>query len=145
MGQYWDPAGEYEFHNTVYTLAVYVPPRPPSKYLPGFLTPDRPTPNINEFNKPEDLVCMDTKTTTIKAHRFPVDLRCKHVQEKTRCAEGCYVLEKGGKDCKWTCRSVECEGHVYGESQAVGAVKETGEGSACFGKKGERLVCLKSA
>lgn len=147
-GQYWDPAGEYEDRSTVYTLTVYVPPRPPSKYLPAFLTrepgsashshaiqPDRSTPNYDHFER-RDLQDMRTKVVKLKSYLFPADLRCKHVQQKKSCEEGCYVLEKRGKVSGWKCTREDCEGHVY-----CGDVMMK-EGESCFGKTGERLVCV---
>jgi hypothetical protein len=147
-GQHWDPAGEYEFHDTVYTLTVYVPPRPPPKYLPAFLTreplhvshhhiirPDDSTPNYDDFER-RDLEDMGTKIVKVKSHRFPAELRCKHVRDSKVCNRGCYVLEKGGKVRRWRCKREDCEGHVYN-----GNVKKTEAGWACFGKSKERLVC----
>lgn len=149
-GQYWDPAGEYEFHNTVYTLTVFVPPRPPPRYLPAFLTRPgldvspyhiirsaRTMPDYTHFER-RDLSDMRTKTIKVKAYRFPLELRCKHVAEKKVCEVGCYVLEKGGEEVsRFMCGKDNCEGHVY-----CGNVKEDEEGAKCFGKKSERLVCI---
>jgi hypothetical protein len=85
---------------------------------------------------------MPTKTVTIKSAWFPADMRCAHVQGlgnggKKVCEEWCYFLEKGGENGSWFCRKGDCEGHVY-----CGRVKEDEEGVSCFGKKGERIVCL---
>ena len=147
-GQHWDPAGEYESQDTLYTLIVYVPPRPPSKYLPSFLT--REPLHVSKFHviqndrtgiyhsfERRDLRGMDTKFVKIKSYRFPPELRCKHVQTKTTCEEGCYVLEKGGVVKRRTCGREDCEGHVYSGNVKVGE-----GGVKCFGKKGARLVCF---
>lgn len=48
------------------------------------------------------------------------------------------MLEKGGEIARWKCTRGDCEGHVY-----EGRVKEDEEGKVCFGKKGERMVCVK--
>ncbi|KAJ4288589.1 hypothetical protein N0V90_011826 [Kalmusia sp. IMI 367209] len=148
-GQYWNPTGEYEYHDTVYTLTVYLPRRPPPRYLPSIFTreplhvspyhiirPDDPSPNYDHFER-RHLDDMKTKVVKIKSYRFPAELRCKHVQEKTSCEEGCYVLEKGGEIARWNCRRDDCEGHVY-----CGNVKKDEDRVACFGKKGQRIVCV---
>ncbi|KAF2437794.1 hypothetical protein P171DRAFT_491662 [Karstenula rhodostoma CBS 690.94] len=149
---YWDPVGEYEFHDTIFTLTVYLPPRPPPKYLPAFLTREpldtKPfhvirsnpvTPDYTHFER-RHLADMPTKTVKIKAHRFPVGLRCQHLAGVGQrvCRAGCYVLEKGGKEVRrFRCaRGEGCEGHVYcGHVKGVGGVK-------CFGKKGARMACI---
>jgi hypothetical protein len=38
LGQFFDPLGETEPQETIYTLTVHKPPRPPSKYLPAIFT-----------------------------------------------------------------------------------------------------------
>ncbi|KAK7183055.1 uncharacterized protein CC84DRAFT_1207357 [Paraphaeosphaeria sporulosa] len=146
----WDPIGKPEPRDTTFTLTVYTPPRPPPKYLPAFLTREpldtkpfhvirakSPTPDYTHFER-RDLSDMPTKIVKTKAYRVPAALRCKHLRESTVCNEGCYVLEKGGKEVRrFRCLREECEGHVY-----CGNVKEDDEGVKCFGKKGERLVCI---
>jgi hypothetical protein len=79
---------------------------------------------------------MPTKIVKLKAWQFPVAMRCAHVQHGRKCEEGCYVLEKGGDVRRWSCRREDCEGHVYGRDVLMDE-----RGKACFGKKGERLVC----
>lgn len=148
---YWDPAGEYEPHSTVYTITVFLPPRPPSRYLPSFITrepvyasphhiirPDNPSLKYDSFQRP-DLQDMKTKVVHVKAWQFPLDLRCGHIKEGTGrvCKKGCYVLEKGGRIRRWRCEREDCEGHVY-----IGPVQKTEEKWACFGKKGERIAAL---
>ena len=75
----------------------------------------------------------------VKAQYVPAELRCTHLSQGTgrRCLNGCYVLEKGGELSRWQCNRSDCEGHVY-----VGKVKKDCDGIACFGKQGERMVCL---
>jgi len=153
LGQFFDPLGETENQDTIYTLTVYKPPRPPPKYLPANFTrvpvtyhntgtytikPDNyctRTPIYDDFED-LDLKNMPTKIMKLKAWQFPVGMRCAHVQPEKKCERGCYVLEKGGDVRRWSCGRENCEGHVYG-----GSVKMDDEGTACFGKKGERLVC----
>jgi len=147
----FDPLGETEPHNTVYTLAVRYPKRPTPKYLPAFLTrtpftypagrsytirPDNTNPNLDCFEE-KHLDDMSTKKIKIKSAWFPADMRCAHVQKARVCEEGCYVLEKGGDIARWKCKREDCEGHVY-ESR----VKSDDAGKVCFGKKGERMVCV---
>lgn len=147
----FDPAGETEPDNTTYTLTVRCPKRPPPKYLPAFLTrtpvnhpggraytiqPDETNPNLDCFQE-KHLESMPTKTVKIKSAWFPADMRCAHVQNARVCEEGCYVLEKGGDIARWKCKREGCEGHVY-ESR----VKRDEDGKVCFGKKGERMVCV---
>lgn len=71
-------------------------------------------------------------------------MRCEHTQGKNGagkdvkgCDKGCYLLEKGGEVATWKCTRSDCEGHVYS-----GHVKSDDDGRSCFGKKGERMVCL---
>jgi hypothetical protein len=94
----------------------------------------------------KDLADMLTKTVTIKSSSFPADMRCAHLQGlgnggKKVCDEGCYFVERGGgkhgEEARWHCKREDCEGHVY-----CGKVKEDEDGVCCFGKKGERMVCL---
>ena len=149
---HFDPLGETEPDNTIYTLTIRCPARPPPKYLPSFFTrtpatypntggaytikPDNTNPNLDCFEA-KHLDDMATKVIKIKSAWFPADMRCEHVQNARRCEEGCYVLEKGGDIWRWKCKREGCEGHVY-----EGRVKADGEGRVCFGKKGERMVCI---
>jgi hypothetical protein len=152
IGPHYDPLGETEPEDTVYTLDVRCPPRPPPTWLPSFLTrtlvthantgtaytikPDETNANLDCFEK-KHLGIMPTNTVQIKRAMFPLEFRCRHVRYRNSCSRGCYVLEKGG--CIWRkkCPREDCEGHVY-----VGRVKEDELGNSCFGKKGHRLVCL---
>jgi hypothetical protein len=109
MSTHFDPLGETEPDNTVYTLTVRCPQRPPSKYLPAFLTgtpvrypkngrvytiqPDNTNPNLDCFEV-KHLDDMSTKTIKIESAWFPAELRCRHVQNAKVCKNGCYVLEK---------------------------------------------------
>lgn len=146
----WNPDWEHENRDAIFTLTVYTPPRPPPKYLPAFLTreplevshhhvirPNSLTPDYTHFER-RDLSDMPIKTVKIKAHRFPAALRCSHLVGSMACNNGCYVLEKGGKEVRrFRCGTGEdCDGHVY-----CGNVKEVGD-VKCFGKKGERMVCI---
>jgi hypothetical protein len=67
-------------------------------------------------------------------------MRCDHVRYDNACNEGCYVLEKGGSIYRTEYKRADYEGHVY-----VGRIKKDKAGMSCFGKKGQRLVCLESA
>jgi hypothetical protein len=153
MSTPFDPLGETEPDNTVYTLVVRCPQRPPPKWLPSFLTgtpvrypkdgriytlqPDDTNPNLDCFEE-KHLDDMSIKTIKIKSARFPAELRCRHVQNAAKvCEKGCYVLEKGGKIRRWRCKREDCEGHVY-----EGRTKVDVDGKVCFGKKGERMVCI---
>ncbi len=82
---------------------------------------------------------MEVKVVKIKAHYFPLDMRCSHVSQgrERKCDRGCYVLEKGGDAGSWTCKANDCEGHAY-----VGEVKKDDEGIACFGKSKMKMVCI---
>jgi hypothetical protein len=154
IGPYFDPSGDYEPANTVYTLKVRCPPRPPPKWLPAFITrePVRPgntgrahtikpdnygsgRPNYDYFTVNE-MNSMSVKTVTIKSWQFPPELRCAHVQQAKRCGMGCYVLEKGGDHYRWKCAREGCQGHVFDRN-----VLMDGSGVACFGEKGKRMVC----
>ncbi|KAF2873961.1 hypothetical protein BDV95DRAFT_472041, partial [Massariosphaeria phaeospora] len=152
----YDPAGEYEFQDTVYTLTVWTPPRAPPKYLPKFLSRESVDttygrslatyPVIRHEKKDHtsefgiwNLKHLESKTIKIKSTYFDLDMRCEHVlksrHDARECKQGCYVLEKGGKDYTHRkCKRADCEGHVY-----VDPIKEDEKGRACFGKKGERL------
>ncbi|PVH92558.1 hypothetical protein DM02DRAFT_619879 [Periconia macrospinosa] len=155
-GPYWDPLGEYETKDTIYTLTVYTPPRPPSSYIPSIFTrkplnistvhiirPPEDKPNYDCFEA-KDLPDMKTTTVKIKSCEFDLDMRCDHVlgtgNNSKVCEQGCYVLEKGGKVSRWLCKRRDCEGHVY-----TGDVKKNEDEVACFGKKGQRMVCVKRA
>jgi hypothetical protein len=154
LGPYYDPLGESEMQETLYTLTVHKPPRPPPKYLPSIFTripvthantgpaytlkPSNyfsKTPNYDDFWE-KDLKDMPTQVVKLKAWQFPLRMRCEHVQSDRKCEKGCYVLEKGGAVSRWNCEREDCEGHVYGRN-----VLTDTEGKACFGKKGRRMVC----
>jgi hypothetical protein len=151
LGQYHDLLGEYEWHDTIYTLLVFTPPRPPPRFLPKFLFREnvpasrihvirsaQEEPNYDCFEH-QDLEDMKSKWVKIKSYNFPPEMRCKHIYgtNEKKCDHGCYVLEKGGDVKRWTCKNPTCEGHVY-----VGRRMEQDDGTVCFGKKGERLVCV---
>ncbi|KAF2247017.1 hypothetical protein BU26DRAFT_339515 [Trematosphaeria pertusa] len=150
-GNFFDPLGEWEDRNTVYTLVVHIPSRPPRRYVPQVhATPAPQDKSKYDCLKHSDLKDMKKETIKIKSHDFPWQLRCQHVRWKTECKEGCYVREKGGDIARSTCKRADCEGHVYMGS-VKGKVSDDGEACsekvsddrvACFGKKGERLVCL---
>jgi hypothetical protein len=147
---HFDPLGQTEPETTVYTITVHCPHRPPPKWLPSCLTrqpvtlPSRghvhikePEPEFDCFER-EHLFDMSTKVVKIKRALFPAEMRCDHLTHETACNLGCYVLEKGGSVCRVKCKRSDCEGHVY-----CGLVKEDEEAKSCFGKKGERMVCIK--
>jgi hypothetical protein len=154
LGAHHDPLNETEPTDTIYTLTVHKPPRPPHPLIPSIFTrtpvthpnsgasytikPDNfgsKKPNYDDFDE-DDLADMPTKVVKLKAWQFPLRMRCEHVQPDKKCDEGCYVLEKGGDVRRWRCKREDCEGHVYSEY-----VLTDEKGVACFGKKGERLVC----
>ena len=154
IGPHWDPLGEYEYHNTVYTVSVCAPARPPPRFLPSFLTrkpvvvnpstahvirPPREHPPPYDCFDTQDLDCMKISKVKIKAHDFPPEMRCRHVSQgrERTCDQGCYVLEKGGPIRRWRCKRSDCKGHVY-----VGPVKKDSDGVACFGKRRRRMVCV---
>jgi hypothetical protein len=152
LRQHFDPLGETENEHTIYTLTVRCPARPPSKWLPSFMTrqpvtqpssgyvhtikPDDTNPNYDCYEQ-KHLDDMPTKISKIKRAAFPLEMRCKHLRYNTMCSMGCYVLEKGGSIWRKKCKRSDCEGHVY-----CGRVKEDTDGKSCFGKKGERMVCV---
>jgi len=153
MSAYFDPLGETEPNTTKYILTVLIPPRPPSRWLPSIfsnkpsentdlvaaahkLPASNTNPNFDLFEL-KDIDVLDTKTVIIRSAWFPCDMRCAHVQKEYECKEGCYFLEKGGDVARWRCKREDCEGHVY-----CGKVMTDDEGKSCFGKKGQRMVCL---
>jgi hypothetical protein len=149
---HFDPLGECEPENTIYTLTVRCPPRPSPKWLPSFIArkpvtysrtystytiiPDDTNPDLDCYEE-KHLNDMPTKVVKIKRALFPLEMRCWHLRYVTTCEEGCYVLERGGDIERWRCKRSDCNGHVY-----CGRVKADGDGKACFGKKGEMMVCL---
>lgn len=155
LGPHFDPLGETEPHTTKYTLTVLCPPRPPPHWLPAIFTrppAERPNAGTTYRIRPSDfdpvkpnydcfelrhLGDMTSKTVKITSAWFPTDMRCEHIHTEYKCEEGCYVLEKGGDLKRWVCKRQDCEGHVY-----CGRVIKDGKGVACFGKKGERMVCV---
>lgn len=150
---HFDPLGETAPSDTVYTLAVHVPPRTNSlsELLPKFLTrtpvkaeahvflirPDNTNPNLDCFER-KHLDDIKLKNFKIKMMLFPIDMRCQHLRYSTTCAEGCYFMEDGGKHSRSKCSRFNCQGHVY-----QGTVLQDDEGRKCFGKKGQRMVCMK--
>lgn len=154
---YFDPLGYTEPNTALYTLTVFIPPRPASTWLPSVLTrtsyhgPISRSYRIPPDDTNQDLDCFEAKhlsslpkkCITLKSAYFPAELRCVHIDEGLKredgrrgCDQGCYFLEKSGKVSRWRCESVGCEGHVYC-GQVMGD-----EGKICFGKKGEKMVCL---
>jgi hypothetical protein len=152
LGAHFDPLGETEPEDTVYTLQIICPPRSSPTWLPSFMTrtpvtdansgstytvkPDKTNANLDCFER-KHLADMPRKTIKIKRALFPLELRCGHVRYEKECSHGCYLQEKGGRIWRKKCASDDCEGHVY-----VGGIKEDERGISCFGKKSHRLVCL---
>lgn len=154
---YFDPLGETEPNTTVYTLTVLCPPRPPPRWVPKIFTripiPYKRSNGATFSIRPSDynhrnpnydcfelrhLKDMKQMTVKVTSSLFLPEMRCAHVQNGSKtCDKGCYVLEKGGKIARWMCKRVGCEGHVY-----CGRVKENEHKIACFGRKGQRMVCL---
>lgn len=160
----FDYLGEFGRSDAMYTLTVKEPPRPPSRWLPSIfnnkpstkknlvasghkLSASDNNPNLDNFVL-DDIKNLPTKVVVIQSALFPWSRRCQHVEEEYQCKEGCYFLEKGGDVKRFTCDEEDCEGHVY-----TGPVlkdvegkscfdNETGKGKICFGKKGERMVCV---
>jgi hypothetical protein len=149
---YFDPLGETEPSTTKYILTVKVPPRPPPRWLPSIFTnkPSTNTSNLAAHKLPAsdsnpnfdrfelgDVDVLNTKVIVVKSACFPPEMRCPHVQKEYECKEGCYFLEKGGDVKRFRCERADCEGHVY-----CGRVMKDDAGRSCFGKTGERMVCL---
>jgi hypothetical protein len=146
---HFDPLAGTEPDNTMYTLTVRCPKRPPPKFLPAFITRtpvvsrrsytisrDETNPNLDCFEE-KHLDAMPIKVVKIENVWFPAHMRCAHVQNARACWEGCYVLEKGGNISRSWCKREGCEGHVY-----QSGVKKDIDGKVCFGKKGQRMVCV---
>lgn len=143
LGAYFDPLGETEPGDTVYTVTVRLPYQP-SKWRSSFLaralrSPSAYTVIPDESNQCEhlektDLRKMRTKIFKIKSADFPISMRCEHLQARRRCAEGCYILANKGKEVGKCSRS-DCEEQMY-----PGTVKKDDEGKECFGRKGKRLI-----
>lgn len=143
-----DPLGEYEDQTTLYTLRILIPARPPGRFS-RFL--HRPPPadfstymSVDPLSIPPpgglnntSLSAMKSKTIKLKAWNFPLDFRCSHVEDNRSCDRGCYVLERGGEEPDFKCSREDCEGHRW-----VGGKKKDGKNRICFGKKGDRLVCI---
>ncbi|KAF2683693.1 hypothetical protein K458DRAFT_257183, partial [Lentithecium fluviatile CBS 122367] len=84
---YWNPAGDYEYHDTIYTIRVYTPKRPVPRFVPNILLREnKPAPRRFTIREREDnieLNCfrhghlddMKSKTVKIKAYGFPPELR----------------------------------------------------------------------
>lgn len=154
MSSYFDPLGETEPHTTLYTITVYIPPRPLPHWLPAIFSrthntypntgaaymirPDDTNPDLDCFEL-KHLPDLPTKRIKIKSAWFPPEMRCKHITGSTKvCEEGCYFLEKGGdRVSRSQCKRSDCEGHVY-----CNRVKSDDQGRKCFGEKGKRMVCL---
>lgn len=153
LGPYFDPLGETELEDTIYTLAVRRPPRPRPKWLSTFrsrtpvkylnsplstytIMPDETNANLDCFEE-KHLEDMSRKHVKIKRALYPLEMRCDHFKENKTCMSGCYVQEKGGHIWQKKCTRSDRAGHVY-----VGLVKEDEEKKSCIGKKGERLVCI---
>ncbi|KAF2026755.1 hypothetical protein EK21DRAFT_27074, partial [Setomelanomma holmii] len=148
---YFDMLNETEHADTIYTLTIRCPPRPPPTWLPALFTrhgvrptnigsaytikPDNyGTPNYDYFTF-LDMPSMPTKIVKVKSWQFPANLRCEHVQETKECDMGCYVSEKGGDHHRWKCAREDCQGHVFDRN-----VLADENGLACFGEKGRRMM-----
>ncbi|KAF2266477.1 hypothetical protein CC78DRAFT_578178 [Lojkania enalia] len=153
IGQYWDLYDEYEDHTATYTITVLCPPRPsclsrlfalPTSPLTAFHNASSsPTSSSATTSHPAsasttDLAGYRPKILKLKAGQFFYELRCSHLRDSRTCASGrCYVMERGGEGVRWWCKEGECEGHKHMEF-----VKRGEDGGACFGRKGERVVCI---
>ena len=87
------------------------------------------------------------KKKEVKISQWDLSVLCKHLKAGAHeCKEACYVLEEGGKTSDWFCGrndgkgQNDCQGHVYCGS----VVRDAEYDSACFGKKGKRMVCINS-
>lgn len=166
-----DPLGEYEDQNSIYTLTAYVPDRIPNRYQQWVEFRSSPldyssydprwdhmlggNPKFMPYQPPSyvlrstDLKDMKLKVFKVKAYMFPLEMRCSHVcgtlggPVVRECREGCYILERegerGGSGPGWRCERKDCEGHRY-----CGRKRFDENGRWCFGKKGERLVCIQT-
>jgi hypothetical protein len=135
-----------------YFLTVYTPKRKQSMrpaashrtHIPknegGYMiyTP-KPNPGVKQYNGFEFKDLVDMKTKEVKISERDLMFKCHHIQELgvRECKVGCYVLEKGGNNSDWDCQRADCQGHVYSGPSAW-----ANNGFACFGKKGERMVCI---
>ncbi|KAF2740738.1 hypothetical protein EJ04DRAFT_548267 [Polyplosphaeria fusca] len=150
LGLYFDLLDEYEPGDTLYTINVLCPPKPASRLSKLFAIPKSPTSPVSPSpallspcstiaKTPlywPDVKGMKLKEIKLKAYNFPHELRCEHLDgEKTCKNAGCYVLERSGTG--WKCANSRCEGHIYS-----GFVRRKEDGVACFGRKGERIVCI---
>lgn len=123
-----DPFDEFDTYTTEYTLKVYKLPRPSSR-----------SSKYEDFTK-GDLDPTEMTTVKILSRDFPAEMRCSHIRKALTCDEGCYVLEKGGGRLDRTCSRKGCQGHAY-----CGNVAMNNDSVACFGKKGQRMVCIDEA
>jgi hypothetical protein len=140
-----------------YTLTVCTPARKKHPLVPGIFSrhhlskpnaalaytiprdPDNPTLYLTNDFKEKHLLGMKAKEVKISQRDLPV--QCQHVRKSGSrgCTEGCYVLEEGGEGSDyWKCGREDCQGHVYCDKVAWEAQFDT----ACFGKKGKRMVCV---
>jgi hypothetical protein len=127
---YFDPTGETEPNNRLYTVLALKPPQPLTRWLPSLF---KHTPNTGYMLS--DIDCLDTKSIKLKSSSFPPHMRCTHLDQNATCTAGCYFLEKGGAG--WRCQREDCKGHLYSAT-----VLKDKTGTACFGKKGNRIVCI---
>jgi len=144
----------YESSDTKYTLRVLCPELPQVKRAPKQLSLGKSPAqrgkmdlNIAGFKKAH-LKKMPKKIITIRADKFPLELRCGHLNKPGvfTCLEGCYVLETGGKQQPDKCGNrAGCEGHVYTDhTRHIWEKDKKGRTSlrSCFGSKGQRMVCI---
>lgn len=146
-----------------YTLTVCIPERKPPSWapdcwsrlptlkrnaaLPYMIPRDEEKPNFPKYNGFEEKHLLGMKKKEVKISQWDLSVLCKHLKPGVyECKEACYVLEEGGKTSDWFCGrndgkgQNDCQGHVYCGS----VVRDAEYDSACFGKKGKRMVCINS-
>ncbi|KAF1995599.1 hypothetical protein P154DRAFT_340131 [Amniculicola lignicola CBS 123094] len=162
----FDPSGQFQLHTDQYTIVVLTTEKPPSRlskflHLPSSRNKDKAkdgdpasaSPSgAMKLSGPSDLEGLKQKTVKLQAGQFPFDSRCVHLTtmrteankywgSDMECLRGtCYLAERGASgEGSWTCSREGCESHTYPREY----IQESEDGKACFGRKGERIVCLK--
>jgi hypothetical protein len=84
LGPHFDPMGDSEPENTIYTISVLCPPRSTPKWLADILnrvtnSSEPPYTNTNSI----DTEKWPMQSMKIKRALFPVEMRCDHLRDKT--------------------------------------------------------------
>ncbi|KAF2843972.1 hypothetical protein T440DRAFT_411063 [Plenodomus tracheiphilus IPT5] len=155
---HFDLLGVTETNTTLYTLVAFRQLRSSSwihRISVGTRSTHRKhTPRVEAANslgegqtdryKQTHILFRGISTVKVKSWRFPLGLRCEHVEGNNGAGEGvkscrheCYLLEKGGKMNTTICKSENCEGHAWS-----GNIVADDNGITCFGKHRKRKVLL---